>query len=396
MVIPAFNYRDALEKVLVAVNQQYFLPMEIVIVDSSTDNSVHKLIEKDHGSVPIVYHKVDKAYPGEARNIGARLAKGDWLAFLDSKTVPLKDWLYKYKNEVLEGTSQVIFGVTKYLCKNKFQELLRAATFGRIGHETTPGTIIKKENFFKSEGFIENVRTADDIEWRKRIKLFNYRTVLPSGPSLTYSELPNRLIDMLKKYFVYSFHTAKVDVQTGFKDAYLSVLLILIVIILPKWNHIIGGWNTNPLFIPHVTKITMIALIIVFLLYKLFSYLFFRNTRRSIFTITIKAISFIFVSFAVYRWNAVIAGWAEEAVLYIPHITKIYASSLIIGAIIFRGIIRPLKRNIRWKYIFPLRWILIGLIGVLLDIVKAPGYTWGAILEIMSIQNNMRSSRDKS
>jgi hypothetical protein len=52
-------------------------------------------------------------------------------------------------------------------------------------------------------------------------------------------------------------------------------------------------------------------------------------------------------------------------------------------SIVFRGIIRPLRRNVEWSFIFPYKWILIGLIGVTLDIVKAPGYLWGGILGTM-------------
>ena len=32
----------------------------------------------------------------------------------------------------------------------------------------------------------------------------------------------------------------------------------------------------------------------------------------------------IFLTIAVVNWNAVIAGWVEDAVFYVPHITKIY------------------------------------------------------------------------
>jgi hypothetical protein len=35
------------------------------------------------------------------------------------------------------------------------------------------------------------------------------------------------------------------------------------------------------------------------------------------------------------------------------------------------------------SFIFPFKWILIGLIGVTLDIVKAPGYMWGGMLGLM-------------
>ena len=85
----------------------------------------------------------------------------------------------------------------------------------------------------------------------------------------------------------------------------------------------------------------------------------------------------------IYKWNYIFAHFDVESVFYIPHITKIYVTSLLLLSIIFRGIIRPLRRNVEWSFIFPFEWILIGLIGVTLDIVKAPGFIWGGILGIM-------------
>jgi energy-converting hydrogenase Eha subunit A len=79
----------------------------------------------------------------------------------------------------------------------------------------------------------------------------------------------------------------------------------------------------------------------------------------------------------------IFARFNVESVFYIPHITKIYVTSLLLLSIVFRGIIRPLRRNVEWSFIFPFEWILIGLLGVTLDVVKAPGYIWGGVLGIM-------------
>ncbi len=85
----------------------------------------------------------------------------------------------------------------------------------------------------------------------------------------------------------------------------------------------------------------------------------------------------------VYKWNLIFAHFNVNSVFYIPHITKIYVSSLLLLSVIFRGIIRPLRRNVEWSFIFPFKWVLIGLLGVALDIVKAPGYIWGGMLAFM-------------
>ena len=160
----------------------------------------------------------------------------------------------------------------------------------------------------------------------------------------------------------------------------MTLLLILSAIILPKWNYLIVGWDTNPLFIPHVTKIYLMALVSLLLIYLLVQYLFFRNISQTLFSRTLKLIILVFITLAVYKWNAVIAGWIEDAVLYVPHITKMYVGCVILTSILHRGIFLPLKRKVEPNFIFPFRWIHVGLIGLSLDLVKAPGYVVGALL----------------
>ena len=81
-----------------------------------------------------------------------------------------------------------------------------------------------------------------------------------------------------------------------------------------------------------------------------------------------------------YKWNAVVAGWIEDSPLYFPHITKIYLSSVFLIAVLIRGVYMPLKRDVDLNFLLPTRWILIGLIGVGLDLAKAPGYAFGAVI----------------
>ena len=41
---------------------------------------------------------------------------------------------------------EVIFGVTQYVANTRFQKVLRASTYGAIGHETAPGSLMKKKS----------------------------------------------------------------------------------------------------------------------------------------------------------------------------------------------------------------------------------------------------------
>ena len=101
---------------------------------------------------------------------------------------------------------------------------------------------------------------------------------------------------------------------------------------------------------------------------------------RTLFSRTLQLIALIIVTLAVFNWNAVIAGWMEDAVLYVPHITKIYVGIVILTSILYRGIFLPLKRKVAPGFLFPFRWLQVGFLGLSLDLVKAPGYIMGAII----------------
>ena len=93
-----------------------------------------------------------------------------------------------------------------------------------------------------------------------------------------------------------------------------------------------------------------------------------------------KLISFIIVSYSIYKWNSVVAHWVVDSIRYIPHITKIFISLVFLASFFYRGISFPLKNGIELSYLFPFRWFAVGVLGILLDLVKAPGYLLGAIL----------------
>jgi glycosyltransferase involved in cell wall biosynthesis len=386
LIIPVRNDEKNLNEILLAINDQSYPPNEIVIVDSSTNKEVLRIVEKYENIIPVIYHHERKAYPGKARNIGAELANGDWIAFLDSKTIPEKDWLERYQYLIQAYHADVVIGVTRFEAASPFQKALRAATYGKIGHHTVPGTLIKKKVFTDFGGFLEHVRMGEDIEWRGRLTKSDINIHRPKEPAVSYiGGLPQNFITTVKKYLTSSYHTARLNVLRNVKDAYLSLLLILSAIILPKWNYLIDGWNTNPLFIPHVTKIYIIALVFLFLAYQLVHYLFFKNMSQTLFSRALQLIVLIFVTLAVFKWNAIIAGWVEDAVLYVPHITKMYIGGLILVSVLYRGIFLPLNRKVNPGYLFPFRWIQVSLLGLSLDLIKAPGYVVGAVLSLLRL-----------
>lgn len=91
VVIPTYNREKTIKDTLQSVLKQTVMPMEIIVVDDcSTDSTVKivKSIRKENRLVRLICLKENQGAQA-ARNCGIKVAKGDWIAFLDSDD----DWL---------------------------------------------------------------------------------------------------------------------------------------------------------------------------------------------------------------------------------------------------------------------------------------------------------------
>ena len=87
VIIATYNSAHTLSKAIDSVLEQSYLAYEIVIVDDgSTDDTF--LVVSNYGD-KVRYHLQDNSGVSAARNKGAEMARGDWLAFLDAD-----DWYY--------------------------------------------------------------------------------------------------------------------------------------------------------------------------------------------------------------------------------------------------------------------------------------------------------------
>jgi hypothetical protein len=90
VIIPAYNCAKYICEAIDSVLDQTFRDFEIIIVDSSSDNTLEIL--KKYGS-KIRYFFQRNAGVSAARNLGIKVAQGEYIAFLDADDVWLQDKL---------------------------------------------------------------------------------------------------------------------------------------------------------------------------------------------------------------------------------------------------------------------------------------------------------------
>jgi len=364
-----------------AINRQSYPISELVLVDTSSDQSLYKSFFKFEIQPKKKYKHAPDSFPGQSRNIGVQEATSEYVAFLDMKTLPSSQWIEETINTLHYYKSMYVFGSTTFEAQTSFQKLYKYCTYGNAAHETVPGTLIKK-SFFRIVGnFLPQARAAEDIEWRDRVRLIA-ASITPNKALLTYTGLPLSFRELFLKYIRNSFYGAILDVLKNIKAAYLSLFVILVFLLIPRWNYLLSDWDQNPLFISDITKKIYFSLLLLFVFYYLLNK-FFLKQRPSNFLIILKYLSYIIVFYSIYRWNDLLGDISLSISLYIPHVTKAFILVLLLASVINRGIIVPLTNDVKPSSLFPIYWIKVGFLGCILDILKAPIYILGSIFALI-------------
>ena len=103
VVIPTYNQATFLKRALESVFEQKYKNFEVIVIDNYSKDNTDKLIKKYKKK--IIYKKIsNKGIIAKSRNLGIKLAKGKWIAFLDSDDcwAPNKlETIYSYTKNIL-------------------------------------------------------------------------------------------------------------------------------------------------------------------------------------------------------------------------------------------------------------------------------------------------------
>lgn len=96
VVVATFNRRESLKRLLDSLSRQTLPPADFevtVVSDGSTDGTVEMVREMKKRFPNLHVLDMKNRGPGPARNAGARISRGRYLAFTDDDCVAAPDWL---------------------------------------------------------------------------------------------------------------------------------------------------------------------------------------------------------------------------------------------------------------------------------------------------------------
>ena len=186
IVIPTWNEESYLSKLLDCIKRQTYKNYEVIVVDGNSKDKTRK-IAKNYGCKVIQEPKNIESNPGMARNLGAKIAKGDILLFLNADIELDKDFLHKALNELKERNLDIA-GAYVTPISNRFIDKVILGAFNFIVSITQSfypnacGDCIfcKKWLHKKVNGFDETILLGEDLDYMQRCGKYGKFRILKS------------------------------------------------------------------------------------------------------------------------------------------------------------------------------------------------------------------------
>lgn len=132
VVVPVYNTEKYLRKCVESIINQYNVSIEIILVDDGSTDSSGEICEEYASKFPYIHTvHIENSGPATAKNVGLKLAKGDYVSFTDSDDELEPTMFYEMINAGKDNNSEII-------CCN-FKE---ADAYGIISHTACSGKIL--------------------------------------------------------------------------------------------------------------------------------------------------------------------------------------------------------------------------------------------------------------
>ena len=193
IIIPVYNRTDEIKELLESLLvSDYDKEYEVVIVEDGSSITCKDVVKKFKDRINISYYFKENSGPGDSRNYGMKVAKGDYFIIFDSDCIIPKQYLTEVEKELTTNYVNCFGGSDAAL--DSFSDIQKAINFAMTSFLTTGGVRggsekltkfqprsfnmgISKKAFKDSNGF-GNIHPGEDPDLAIRLWKLGYQTRL--------------------------------------------------------------------------------------------------------------------------------------------------------------------------------------------------------------------------
>lgn len=189
VVVPTFNRRRRLERLLQSIEAQVGAPpFEVIVVDDGSTDGTGDTLQAH----PICrYLRMTNGGPARARNAGWRIARGEVVVFTDDDVVPSDTWLRDMEAAMRDTGAAAVGGVVRSLTTGFVEDFVTAERLvdhgrddGEVRFLVTANLAVKRSVLESVGGFDETFPLAagEDTDLSFRLRKAGHRlAVVPSA-----------------------------------------------------------------------------------------------------------------------------------------------------------------------------------------------------------------------
>ena len=118
IIIPTYNQGTFLSKCLKSIFQQSYKDFEVIVIDNHSNDSTKNVLK--NLKKKIIWKKIyNNGVIAKSRNMGIKIARGKWLAFLDSDDTWNKNRLKIIYNEIRKKNFDILCSGEVFKKNNK-------------------------------------------------------------------------------------------------------------------------------------------------------------------------------------------------------------------------------------------------------------------------------------
>lgn len=192
-IVPVYNRPDEIDELLESLTKFNATSLfEVVVVEDGSSLPCKDIVEKYANRLEVVYYFKPNSGPGDSRNYGMKLAKGDYFIILDSDCILPPDYLSNVEQSLKEEFVDCFGGPDAAL--DSFSDIQKAINFTMTSFLTTGGIRggsekvdkfqprsfnmgLSKKAFEASNGF-GNIHPGEDPDLSIRLWNLGFKTKL--------------------------------------------------------------------------------------------------------------------------------------------------------------------------------------------------------------------------